>query len=151
MEKGKANHFSILALRTPEIVWQGKKIGHRKMNSPRSVGAQYAPGDQWRNNSRKNEVTEPKHTRVGYYFLLQGVFLTQGSNPHLLHLLHCRRILHHCTTLEALPWWSVCHHKSVGGEGMVRLKGWTWVTDHLHWVVFFSLPKHIHCLHSNKK
>ena len=23
---------------------------------PRSVGAQYATGDQWRNNSRKNEV-----------------------------------------------------------------------------------------------
>ena len=27
---------------------------------PRSVGAQYATGDQWRNNSRKNEDTEPK-------------------------------------------------------------------------------------------
>ena len=27
---------------------------------PRSVGAQYATGDQWRNNSRKNEVIEPK-------------------------------------------------------------------------------------------
>ena len=29
---------------------------------PRSVGAQYATGDQWRNrnNSRKNEGTEPK-------------------------------------------------------------------------------------------
>ena len=27
---------------------------------PRSVGAQYASGDQWRNNSRKNEETEPK-------------------------------------------------------------------------------------------
>ena len=27
---------------------------------PRSVGAQYAPGDQWRNNSRKNEEMEPK-------------------------------------------------------------------------------------------
>ena len=26
---------------------------------PRSVGAQYA-GDQWRNNSRKNEEAEPK-------------------------------------------------------------------------------------------
>ena len=24
------------------------------------VGAQYATGDQWRNNSRKNEETEPK-------------------------------------------------------------------------------------------
>ena len=27
---------------------------------PRSVGAQYATGDEWRNNSRKNEEIEPK-------------------------------------------------------------------------------------------
>ena len=27
---------------------------------PRLVGAQYAIGDQWRNNSRKNEEREPK-------------------------------------------------------------------------------------------
>ena len=27
---------------------------------PKSVGAQYATGDQWRNNSRKNEEKEPK-------------------------------------------------------------------------------------------
>ena len=27
---------------------------------PRSVGAQYATGDQWRNNSRKNEGMKPK-------------------------------------------------------------------------------------------
>ena len=27
---------------------------------PRSVGVQYAPGDQSRNNSRKNEEMEPK-------------------------------------------------------------------------------------------
>ena len=27
---------------------------------PRSVGAQNATGDQWRNNSRKNEGMEPK-------------------------------------------------------------------------------------------
>ena len=35
---------------------------------PRSGGAQYATGDQWRNNSRKNEETEPKqkqHPVVG--------------------------------------------------------------------------------------
>ena len=30
---------------------------------PRSVGAQYATGDQWRNNSRKNDETEPKQKR----------------------------------------------------------------------------------------
>ena len=27
---------------------------------PRSVDAQYATGDKWRNNSRKNEGMEPK-------------------------------------------------------------------------------------------
>ena len=27
---------------------------------PMSVGAQHATGDQWKNNSRKNEETEPK-------------------------------------------------------------------------------------------
>ena len=26
---------------------------------PRSVGEQYATGEEWRNNSRKNEETEP--------------------------------------------------------------------------------------------
>ena len=31
-----------------------------KEKLPRSVGAQYATGDEWRNNSRKNEETETK-------------------------------------------------------------------------------------------
>ena len=31
-----------------------------KEELPRSIGAQYATGDQWRNNSRKNEEMEPK-------------------------------------------------------------------------------------------
>ena len=31
-----------------------------KEELPRSVGTQYATGDQWRNNSRKNERMEPK-------------------------------------------------------------------------------------------
>ena len=31
-----------------------------KEELPRSLGAQYAIGDQWRNNSRKNEGIEPK-------------------------------------------------------------------------------------------
>ena len=31
-----------------------------KEELPRSVGAQYATRDQWRNNSRKNEEMEPK-------------------------------------------------------------------------------------------
>ena len=31
-----------------------------KEEIPRSVGAQYATGDPWRNNSRKNDGIEPK-------------------------------------------------------------------------------------------
>ena len=31
-----------------------------KEELPRSVGVQYATGDQWRNNSRKKEGKEPK-------------------------------------------------------------------------------------------
>ena len=33
-----------------------------------------------------------KNTQVGCYFLLKGIFLTQGLNPGLLH---CRQILYH--------------------------------------------------------
>ena len=39
-----------------------KRQKDRKLKDelPRSVGAQYTTGDQWRINSRKNEETEPK-------------------------------------------------------------------------------------------
>ena len=60
LEKGTANHFGVLALRTP---WNSmKRQNNRILNEelPRSVGAQYATGDQWRNSSRKNEGMEPK-------------------------------------------------------------------------------------------
>ena len=32
----------------------------QKEERPRSVGARYATGDRWRNNSKKNEGIEPK-------------------------------------------------------------------------------------------
>ena len=37
-----------------------KEVSRWGWGVPRSVGAQYATGDQWRNNSRKNEGMEPK-------------------------------------------------------------------------------------------
>ena len=37
-----------------------QKVRTLKDELPRSVGAPYATGDQWRNNSRKNEGMEPK-------------------------------------------------------------------------------------------
>ena len=37
---------------------------------PRSVGAQYATGDEWRNNPRKNEETEPKQKKIQLWLWL---------------------------------------------------------------------------------
>ena len=43
-----------------------------------------------------------KNTGVGCHFLLQGIFSTQGSNPCLLHLLHCRWIFfYHWVIMQA--------------------------------------------------
>ena len=36
-----------------------------------------------------------KNNGVGCHFFLQGIFMTQELNPHLLHLLHCSQILYH--------------------------------------------------------
>ena len=60
LEKGMASHFSILALRTPMNSMKRLKDRILKEELPRSVGAQYATRDQWRNSSRKNEGMEPK-------------------------------------------------------------------------------------------
>ena len=54
LEKGMANHFSILALRTINSK-KRKKDKTVEDELSRSVGAQYATGEEWRNNSRKNE------------------------------------------------------------------------------------------------
>ena len=59
LEKGMANHFSILALRIQNSM-KRQKDGTLKDELPRSVGAQYATGEKWRNNTRKNKETEPK-------------------------------------------------------------------------------------------
>ena len=53
-----ANHFSILE--NPMNIMKRQKDRTLKDELPRSVGAQYATGDQWRNNSRKNEGMQPK-------------------------------------------------------------------------------------------
>ena len=37
---------------------------------PRSVGAQYATGDYWRDNYRKNEEMEPKQNNTQLWILL---------------------------------------------------------------------------------
>ena len=59
LEKGMANHFSS-CLENPMNSMKRQKDRTLKEELPRSVGAQYATEDQWRNNSRKNKETETK-------------------------------------------------------------------------------------------
>ena len=47
-------------LENPMNTMKRQKYRTLKDEGSRSVGAQYATGDQWRNNSRKNEETEAK-------------------------------------------------------------------------------------------
>ena len=47
-------------LENPMNSMKRKKDGSLKDELPRLVGAHYATGDQWSNNSRKKEETEPK-------------------------------------------------------------------------------------------
>ena len=54
---GKPLQYSCLENPMNSMKMQNDRILKEK---PRSVGAQYATGDQWRNNSRKNEGMEPK-------------------------------------------------------------------------------------------
>ena len=55
---GKPLQYSCLENPMNSMKRQNDRI--LKEELPRSVGAQYATGDQWRNDSRKNEGMEPK-------------------------------------------------------------------------------------------
>ena len=62
LEKGMANHFNIIEdiIQNPMNSIKRLKYMTLKDEFPRLVGAQYATGEEWRNNSRKNEEMEPK-------------------------------------------------------------------------------------------
>ena len=55
---GKPLQFSFLENPMNSMKRQNDRILREEL--PRSVDAQYATGDQWRNNPRKNERMEPK-------------------------------------------------------------------------------------------
>ena len=57
-ENGKPLQYSCLEKSMNSMKRQNDRILKEKL--PRSVGAQYATGDQWKNNSRRNEAKEPK-------------------------------------------------------------------------------------------
>ena len=61
LEKGLANHFSILE--NAMNIMKRQKDRTLKDELPGLVGAQYTTGEQWRNNSKKNEEREPNQKK----------------------------------------------------------------------------------------
>ena len=55
---GKSLQYS--CLENPVNIMKRQNDRIQKEELPRSVGTQHDTGDQWRNNSRKNEGMEPK-------------------------------------------------------------------------------------------
>ena len=58
--EGNSNPLQYSCLENPMKSMKRQKDRTLRDELSRSVGAQYAIGDQWRNNSRKNEGMEPK-------------------------------------------------------------------------------------------
>ena len=58
--EGNGKPLQYSCLENPMNNMKKQKDRTLKDELPKSVGAQYATGDQWRNNSRKNEEMEPK-------------------------------------------------------------------------------------------
>ena len=60
------NPHIYLCLENPMNSMKRQKDTTLKDELPRSVSAQYATGDQWRNNSRKNEEMEPEQKQHAF-------------------------------------------------------------------------------------
>ena len=58
--EGNGKPLQYSCLENPMISMKRQNDRILKEELPRSLGAQYATGDQWRNNSRKNEGMNPK-------------------------------------------------------------------------------------------
>ena len=60
IEEGNGKPLQYFCLENPMNSMRRQNDRILKEELPRSVGAQYATGEEWRNNSRKNEEMEPK-------------------------------------------------------------------------------------------
>ena len=61
--EGNGKPLQYSCLENPMNSMKRQKDRTLKDECPRSVGAQYATGEEWRNNSRKNEETEAKQNQ----------------------------------------------------------------------------------------
>ena len=62
--EGNGKPLQYSSIENPMNSMKRQKDMTLKGKPPRLVGAQYATGEKWRNNSKKNEETEPKQNNT---------------------------------------------------------------------------------------
>ena len=97
-----SNHFSTCAFRSRRdeacFSWDSSPLGSFPSYCPCALSRVWLfcdPHGLWPPRLLRPGNFPGKNTEVDCHFLLQGIFLTQGLNLHLLCLLHCRQILSH--------------------------------------------------------
>ena len=121
LEKEMATHSSVLAWRIPGTGEPGglPSMGSHRVGHDWSDLAVAAASIRWSSEVKVTQLlsldslrphglynpwnSPGQNTGVGSLSLLQGIFLTQGSNPVLLH---CRRFFTHWATRKAQEYWS---------------------------------------------
>ena len=80
--EGNGKPLQYSCLENPVNSMRRQKDRTLKDELPRLVSAQYATGDQWRNNSRKNEEMEPKqnNTQLWMWLVIEGKSNSVKSN-----------------------------------------------------------------------
>ena len=68
--EGNGKPLEYSCLENPENSMKRQNDRILKEELPRSVGSQYATGDQWRNNSRKNEGMDPNKNNTQLWMWL---------------------------------------------------------------------------------
>ena len=100
----ECSSMSVLFLFQEYFIFSLKQFyyGHcASMLNPFSQPTLGDPIDCSQPSSTVHGILQARVLEWGCHFLLQGIFLTQGS---IWHLLHCMQILYHWASGKA-PWW----------------------------------------------
>ena len=89
--EGNGKPLQYSCLKNPVKSMKRQKDKTLKDELPSSVGARYATGEEWRNNSRKNEETEPKQKQwpvvdqLSTLYIISVVYICQFQSPNSPH------------------------------------------------------------------
>ena len=136
---GKLLQYS--CLENPMNSMKRQKDRTLKDELPRSAGAQYATGDQWRNNSRRNEEMEPKQKQHPVVDVTgDGSKVRSCKEQYCIGIWNFRSIQFSSVAQSCLTLCDPMDHSTQGLPAHHQLPEFT--QTHLHWVSDAIQPSH---------